>query len=46
MCTGGFVWLKRKKSVVEGKVLGQNEDDGESSIIFINSISVKSKGFE
>ena len=46
MCTGGFVRLKRKKFVVGGKVPGQNEDDGESSIIFINSISVKSKGFE
>ena len=46
MCTGGIVRLKRKKFVVGGKVPGQNEDDGESSIIFVNSISVKSKGFE
>ena len=46
MCTGGIVRLKRKKFAVGGKVPGQNEDDGESSIIFVNSISVKSKGFE
>ena len=41
-----FCSVEKEKVCSRGKVPGQNEDDGESSIIFINSISVKSKGFE